>query len=294
MSIRALALDAIVERVISRGSTQDVTAEIARRHAEGAPAPAPVPASVAKRFVVGEARVAGSRVVTLRRREAPPGRAVVFLPGGGYAHPVSTAHWIAVAQYALAAGIDAVVPLYEVVPVGDAARAHGFVAQVLDETIAERGAEQVYLAGDSAGGGLALSVLQRRPEGVRAAVLLNPWLDVELAHPAVPALERWDVILDPVELRLWGHAWAGELSTSDPAVSPLHGGFGGLPPVHVVTGGRDALLTQALDAHRLLHLAGNAGTLVYSPDANHAVGLMRSATPEAKRAFDHVVHILRS
>lgn len=294
MSIRALAMDAIVKRVIARGGTQDVAAEIARRRAEGAPAPTPVPHSVAKRFHVSEKRVAGSRVVTLRRRDATPSRALVFLAGGGYAHPIATAHWKAVARFAAAAGVDAVVPLYEVVPVGDAVRARAFVAEVLAETVAERGAGNVYLAGDSAGAGLALSVLQQRPEGVRAAVLLSAWLDVELAHPAADALQTWDAILDPGELRHWGRAWAAELSTSDPVVSPLHGRFEDLPPVHVVSGGRDLLLPQALEAYRLLRLAGNAGTFSYSPDGNHAVGLNGSATPEAKRVHDDVVRILRS
>jgi len=294
MSIRALAMDAIVRRVIARGGKQDVAVEIARRHAEGPPAPAPVPPSVAKRFRVSEDRVAGSRVVTLRRRDAMPGRAIVFLAGGGYAHPIATAHWKAVARFAAAAGVDAVVPLYEVIPVGDATRARAFVAEVLAETIAEKGAGNVYLAGDSAGAGLALSVLQVHPEGVRAAVLLSPWLDVELAHPAADVLQTWDAILDPDELRHWGRAWAAELSASDPVVSPLHGRFDGLPPVHVVTGGRDLLLPQALEAYRLLRRAGNAGTLTYSPDGNHAVGLSGSATPEAKRAHDHVIRILRS
>ncbi|MGN6160803.1 MAG: alpha/beta fold hydrolase [Marmoricola sp.] len=294
MSIRALAMDAIVKRVVAHGGTQDVADEVARRRAEGTPAPAAIPAAVQKRFHVSEAQVAGSTVVTLRHRGTPRGRAVVFLAGGGYALPISSAHWNAVAQFATAARIDAVVPLYEVAPVGDASRAHELVSHVLADTIAQRGAGEVYLVGDSAGGGLALSVLQRHPEGVRAAILLSPWLDVEFTHPAAEVLESWDAILDPAELRQWGRIWAADLPTSDSIVSPLRGRFEGLPPVHLVSGGRDLLLPQALDAYRLLREAGNTGGFTYAPDANHAVGLSRSATPEAKRVHDDVVRILRS
>lgn len=294
MSIRALAIDAIVKRAIARGGKPDVAAEIVRRHADGPPAAAAVQPSVARRFNVTEATMNGSPVLTLSRRNADGGRALVFLAGGGYAHPISPAHWRAVTQFAAAARVDAVVPLYEVAPRGDATRAHDLVAQVLTETIAQRGAGEVYLAGDSAGGGLALSVLQRNPVGVRAAILLSPWLDVELAHPATDVLETWDAILDPTELRQWGRAWAGPLSTSDPAVSPIHGRFDCLPPVHVVTGGRDLLLPQALDAYRLLKQEGNTGTFTYAPDANHNVGLLGSATPESKRVRDEIIRILRS
>lgn len=294
MTIRALALDAIMKRVIARRGRQDVAAEIARRRAEGPPAPASVPQSVRRRFDITEATVAGSPVITLHRTAGVAGRALIFLPGGGYAHPVSSSHWKAAAAYAAAAGIDLVVPLYEVVPFGDAARAQELVAQVLTETVARRGVGQVYLAGDSAGGGLALSALQRHPAGVRAAILISPWLDVELAHPATDVLEPSDAILDAASLRDWGTAWAGPLATSDPAVSPIRGRFNGLPPLHLISGGRDLLLPQALDAYRLLREAGNTGSFTYAPDANHAVGLSRSATPESKRVRDVVVSLLRT
>lgn len=294
MSIRALAFDALVKRLIARSGVSDVSAEIARRRNEGQPEPAEVPAAIRKRFHVSEMRVAGSRVITLRRGNVPSERAAVFIAGGAYAHPIQMPHWRSYAQYAAAAEIDVVVPLYEVVPLGDAVRANEFVADVLENTIAQRGAGNVYLGGDSAGGGLALSVLQQHPDGVRAALLLSPWVDVELEHPAADVFDSWDVILEPGELREWGQAWAGELPTSDPAVSPIHGRLDGLPPVHVFTGGRDLLMPQALDVYRLLQQAGNAGSLVYAPDANHAVGVSGSVTPESRRVYDAVVRILRS
>lgn len=295
MSVRALALDAVLRRVIRPGG--GVEAELARRRRIGQPPPAAIPTRLARRFAVSERIVDEARVVTLvHRAGGRPGAhgAVVFLPGGGYAHPITAAHWNVAAALAAAAGVDAVVPLYHVAPAGDALRAHALLDDVLDHELSARGAGRVTLAGDSAGGGLALAVLQRRPAGIRAAVLLNPWLDVTTADPAARAIEPWDTILSVDELRQWGRVWADGLAPDDPRVSPLHGRFDDLPPVHVVTGGRDLLLPDALAAHRRLVAAGNAGELVYAPDANHAVGLTGAGTPEGRRARRAVVRWLES
>ncbi len=291
MSIRALALDAILRRVIPQTGS-NVDDELSRRRADGIPAPAEMPAAIRKRWRTENWDINGSPVVSLRHAK-PSTRSLIFLAGGGYAHPITASHWNAAARFAEVAGVDVVVPLYEVAPRGDARRAHAFVGEVLSREIATRGAAAVWLAGDSAGGGLALSVLQQHPTGAAGAVLLNPWVDVEMTHPASVAMEHWDVILKVDQLRAWGRAWAGDLSTADPLVSPSNGPFDALPPVHIVTGGRDLLMPYALEVHRRLRAAGNTGTLTYEPDGNHAVGLMGKATPESARVLHAVVAALR-
>lgn len=292
MSIRALAMEAVLRRVIT-STRVDVPQEVARRTVEGTPRPADVPASVRKRFDTDTMMIDGSSVVTIRQGGSAT-KSILFLPGGGYANPVMKSHWSVAARFAETSGHDVVVPLYEVAPKGDATRAHAFVDEVLSRELARRGPGNVFLSGDSAGAGLACSLLQRRPDGVAGAVLLNPWLDVEMAHPAIEAMEHWDVMLRIDELRAWGAQWAGSLATSDPLVSPLHGRFSDLPPVHLITGGRDLLMPDSLDAYRMLQSAGNRGTLTYEPDGNHAVGLMGNATPESRRALKAIVSAFRA
>ncbi|MFE6254752.1 alpha/beta hydrolase [Agromyces sp. NPDC057865] len=237
--------------------------------------------------------VQGCKVVTLRHRSPGHRRAFVFLPGGGYANPITASHWRPVSRLSRAAGVDAVVPLYRVSPEGTAEQALALLEEVLADLIAERG-EEVLLGGDSAGAGLALATAQRHPHGVRAVVLLNPWLDAALAHPATSAVAPWDVILDLRDLRQWAAVWADGLPTTDAMVSPMNGPCMGLPPVHILTGGRDAFLPDAFELHRRLVVAGNSGTLMYSPDGNHADGLISPATPEGRNAHDAVVRWLQT
>lgn len=283
MSIRSALLDYVLQRSVARRPPVVVADEVARRRREGQPPPAPVPARVLARFAREETRCHWRPVTTLRHPRNASGRVLVYLPGGGYAHTVTTAHWNAAADYAWAAGVDVVLPVYDVAPRGTAAQAGELVDEVVAEQVRRRGPDTVVVAGDSAGAGLALAAVLRHPERIRAAVLLSPWLDVEIGHPAARELQRWDSLLNVEELREWGRVWASGMPTDSPDVSPLNGSVDGLPPVHIVTGGRDLLMPQALDAHRLLRRAGNTGTLCYAPDANHAIGLLRGATPESRR-----------
>src|SRR6478735_7347868 len=145
MSVRALVLDGVLKRTISHGDSSGVRDEIARRRREGGPVASPVPARVASEFTVTETVVQGSRVVRLGNPARTRARTMIFLPGGGYAHPISASHWTTVARLARAAGIDAIVPLYEVAPAGDADRAHRFVREVLAAAVAEYGRGEVIL-----------------------------------------------------------------------------------------------------------------------------------------------------
>lgn len=293
MSVRALALDRVIHR-LSRPSRRTVPEEVQHRRSNGSPQPAPVPSVVARKFRVETTIAKGCHVVTLRHRTPGRRRAFVFLPGGGYANPITPSHWHAISRLSRAAGVDAVVPLYRVGPDGTADQALALLDEVLAAVIAERGKDEVLVGGDSAGAGLALATVQRHPHGVRAVVLLNPWLDADLAHPATNAVASWDVILDPRELRQWAAVWADGRPTTDPIISPLNGPVANLPPVHILTGGRDAFLPDAFDLHRRLVLAGNSGTLTYSPDGNHAVGLIGPATPEGRKAHDAIVRWLQT
>lgn len=281
MSIRAVLLDRVLRAVLRR-SSRSVADEIAYRRAAGAPQAAPIPAGVRRRFDVEETSVLGARVVRLRRRAPRSTRILVYLHGGGYAQPVTASHWRAVARYMRAIDADAILPLYRLAPIGSASQAHELMDEVVRTLPAPGPDAVVALAGDSSGAGLALAAAQRHPAAFTAAVLLNPWVDVECADPSLSALAGSDVILRIDELRAWGRVWAGELSTRDARVSPLDGRLQGLPPIHIVTGGRDLLLPDALRLQRRLRAAGNIGELHYAPDGNHAVGLTGAGTPEGR------------
>src|SRR5690606_13495999 len=90
------------------------------------------------------------------------------------------------------------------------------------------------LAGDSAGGGLALALamtLRDADEPLPAAlVLLSPWTDLTISGETVDTLAEHEVMLTRPGLEFMAARYAGSLDRRDCRVSPLFGELRGLPP----------------------------------------------------------------
>jgi acetyl esterase/lipase len=107
----------------------------------------------------------------------------------------------------------------------------------------------ILLGGDSAGGGLALALLQRlRDAGLpqpRAAILLSPWVDLTARGGTIDANERYDYLSG--EMLVWGAAtYLAGADANGPLASPIYADLRGLPPLLVQTGGGEIFLDQNL------------------------------------------------
>lgn len=206
------------------------------------------PAFVTRGLEVGQSDFEGMTVWTLQ----PPGPStayVVALHGGAYAAEASIFHYLTYAALARETGATVVVPDYPLVSEGGtAAEVVPVTADLIAEFIAQHGAENVSVLGDSAGGGLAVAavrtLVERDRETPARMVLLAPWLDVTMSDPLSAAIR--DPLLTVRSLRKFGIAWAGDLDPTDPIVSPLFGSLDGLPPTTVFSGSQDMLAADAL------------------------------------------------
>jgi triacylglycerol lipase len=122
------------------------------------------------------------------------------------------------------------------------------MADLISARITELGADEVSVYGDSAGGGMALAIAQllvsRGTPTPSRMVLISPWLDVTMTNPAIASID--DPILRTASLRTAGQRWAGDLSPTDPLVSPLYGSLAGLPPTAVYCGNMDLLAADVV------------------------------------------------
>lgn len=192
-----------------------------------------------------------------------PGRTVVHFHGGGYC--IGSARmvrgWAAHLSARLACQV--VVPDYRLAPAHPYPAALDDAHAVMTALFSEVSPESVVVSGDSAGGGLALSVvlaLRDAGEGLPAGcILLSPWLDLGRDRRSVPDLVRRDVLLSPGWLEACAGAYAGGSTLESPSVSPGLAAHGGLPPL-LIQAGADELL--AWDASRLAVSASDAGVKV--------------------------------
>ena len=192
---------------------------------------------------------------------AAPERTVVHFHGGGYCVGSGRLARTWAAHLSARARCRVVLPAYRLAPENPHPAALEDAHRVMGALLGEVPAAGIVVSGDSAGGGLALSlVLARRNRGAESpagCILLSPWLDLSRDRAAVPDLVHRDVLLSPGWLKACARAYARPPAWTDPSVSPLLAAHHGLPPL-LIQAGTDELL--APDAGCLAASASAAGT----------------------------------
>jgi epsilon-lactone hydrolase len=210
--------------------------------------------TVAER-VIGGVR---AEVVSASASGSPP--TVVHFHGGGYCvgSALTLRSWAA--HLSARAGCRVVLPEYRLAPEHPHPAGLQDAREVIAALYGEAEPGSVVVSGDSAGGGLALSLLlSLRDEGAplpAGCILMSPWLDLGRDRRAVPELVRREVLLTPEWLDACARAYAAPSTWADPSVSPLCAAHSGLPPL-LIQAGTDELL--APDAELLAASAAAAG-----------------------------------
>lgn len=227
------------------------------------------------------------RVFRLAPRGGPrAGSRILYLHGGAYLFDFLATQWVLATGLVDRTGGELVAPLYPLAPENTVEAGLAAALSCYRALVDEVGADRVVIAGDSAGGGLALALAQRlRDDGAAqpaAMLLIFPWLDATCSAPDQPAIERRDPLLDLEQLRQAGRWWAGDGDPGAPPVSPLFGDQTGLPPAIAVVGTHDLLLP---DTRR--YLAMRPDTVVHEyPGMFH--GFVCAPVPEGRDALDRL------
>ena len=198
-----------------------------------------------------------------RPHGAKPGARVLYIHGGGYVVGSARAWANFAGQIAQRAGADAFLPDYRLAP------EHPFPAAIEDAAAAYRGlvaqgAERIVVAGDSAGGGLAMALLSilaaesGTPQPLAAAVM-SPFTDLALTGASIESRAEADPIFTRGVLAAFADFYLQGQSAVDPKASPLYAGLAGLPPIRIDVGDDELLLD---DSRRYAERARAAGAEV--------------------------------
>jgi epsilon-lactone hydrolase len=235
----------------------------------------------------------GGDVVTVRPRSdaVAASGALVYVHGGAFVNGIQAQHWSLIAHLADTTGRRVHVARYPLAPAHDVTDAEAFLA-ALHELLAPQA--PLHVLGDSAGGTLTLLLAQAHAgdRSIAGLTLIAPWLDLSMSNPAIEAVERRDPWLTRAGMRPIAARWAAGRDLTDPAVSPLYGDLGGLPPTLVLVGSRDICRP---DCDRLRELAPPTAdlTLHVEPGSPHDYPLL--PTPEGRRARDEITaHVRRT
>jgi epsilon-lactone hydrolase len=255
----------------------------------------PVPDDV----LVTEVNAGGVPAHWLAAPGADAGRVLLFLHGGGFEFGSVRSDGELAARLGRASGMRVLFPEYRLAP------EHPFPAAIDDVLAAWRwlrsgqalGARSIAVAGDSAGGGLAVALLVAARDAGEAlpvaAVLMSPTVDLTSSGASMTERADQDPVSTPAMLRQFASDYLAGADPKTPLASPLFAQLAGLPPLLVQVGTADLLLS---DSERLAAVAAEAGvdvTLEIGEGLPHVYQLMLG-TPEAAEATGRIGEFLRA
>ncbi|HEU4336870.1 MAG TPA: alpha/beta hydrolase [Nocardioides sp.] len=248
----------------------------------------------AKRWQVTVADI-GFPCHVLTPRDRPVSRTLYYVHGGGFMAPIDPWHVRYATRLADAIGARVVMPDYPLAPEHTWKDSHDALVEDAARWAASEGG--AVLAGDSAGGGLALAVaMSMRDRGLAQAsslVLHAPWVDLTTSTPETFAADAIDPWLFIGKVQAYAGWWAGsDADLGRAEVSPALGDLAGLPRALLLYGTRDLL---APGCRLLVRRAAEAGwdlTAIEEPDLIHVYGLL-PFVPESARALWQVREFVR-
>lgn len=226
---------------------------------------------------------------------------VLYIHGGGFRLGSIDSHQKLMSDIACSAGCQVLGFNYRLLP------DHRFPAPLDDTLSAYRWllaqgypAEHIVVAGDSAGGGLAASLLQLlrlekqlpMPGGL---LLLSPWLDMTLCGDSYDSRAELDPVHQKKMLQLLASQYAGDSAELDnPLLSPLFGDLTDLPPTLIQVGDCEVGLDDAVSYSRKAKESGSPIQLSIWSSMIHVFQMFADELDSGREAIQKIGAFIRA
>jgi acetyl esterase/lipase len=244
-------------------------------------------------------RLGGVDTVEVTLDGADSANVILYFHGGVYVIGTAAASVPLVGELVRRTGVKAFTVDYRLGP------EHPYPAAVDDaraayEGLLDQGVEpgRIALAGESAGGGLAVAtLLALRAAGTplpSCAFLMSPYADLTLSGETLTEKQSVDPILTPEGLRVRVPDYVSAADPADPLISPVFADLRGLPPLLIQVGSHEVLLSDAI------RLAGRAAVadvpvrLEVTAGVPHVFQGFAALLDEAGLALDRASDFLRT
>lgn len=217
---------------------------------------------------------------------------ILQLHGGGYTGAVRNAYYVFAGLYnELSHGCNVLTPDYRVAP------ENPYPAALEDALASYRWllskgyyGEQIILAGDSAGGGLAMALCMYLrdhnmpvPGGI---IAMSPWTDLTASGESYETNYEKDPLFgNTKESLIYQNDYPGEHDRMDPYISPLFGDFRGFPPMLIQVGSIEMLLSDSVSVAAKAREQGVKVRLSVYEGMFHVFQMAYLNIPESKKAW---------
>lgn len=266
-----------------------------RQRLDGLTARFEMPADV----VVEPVDANGVQAEWTRTPAADPSRVILFLHGGGYVAGSIQSHRHMLAQAGREAGTRTLALAYRLAP------EHPFPAALDDALTGYRfllaqgfRPENIVLAGESAGGGLAIATLVSLRDAGTAlpacAWCSSPWADLEMSGGTMETKSGVDPLIQAPYLRELAAAYLDGQDPRMPLASPIHADLRGLPPLLIQAGSDETLLDDAIRLAGVAAAADVRTTLQVWPHMIHAWHLFYTELADGRRSLAEMGAFVRA
>ena len=224
---------------------------------------------------------------------------ILYCHGGGYTSGTLGYARLLASRMALATGYEVLAFQYRLAP------EHPYPEALEDARLVWEylmflgwGAREIILAGDSAGGNLALELALDLRDADRMLpwrlVLFSPWTDMTASGESYEACRDRDPLLTREYIEAVREAYAPGADWAQAAYSPLFADLRGLPPTLIQVGGREILRDDSTRLYQNLQAAGVPAVLQTWPEMWHVFQMFPlKAAGEAMDQMARYLELLR-
>lgn len=179
-----------------------------------------------------------------------PARVILYLHGGAFFMGSPDSYRSRTMRLSYRCDAEVFVPAYRLAPENPFPAAFDDALAAWRLVRSLRPDAPLFVAGDSAGGGLSLSLLVRlrdlglaMPDG---SILLSPWTDLTVSGASVERNFGRDLWFSRKHLETWARYYVADADGHSPYVSPVFADLSELPPLLLLAGESELLLDDAL------------------------------------------------
>lgn len=227
---------------------------------------------------------------------ADPRRVVLYLHGGGYIVGSAASYRDRARVLSYRCRAEVFIPDYRLAPENPFPAALEDALAAWDYVTAQRPDAPLAIAGDSAGGGLTLSLIaalrdagKRLPDG---AVLISPWADLAITGESITSNHGKDVWMNRHSLEAWSRYYVGGSDARHPGISPLYADYTGFPPLYLVVGGDEVMLDDSLRVEAKAKAAGVDVEACVGRRMQHDFPITLPWLEESREAWERIVSFL--
>lgn len=254
------------------------------------------PKKIQRRFNIIEKRLNGYFFYEIKPLKNASKKHIFYIHGGGFVYQVMKHQWRFLGMLIDSLQCTITVPIYPLAPKYHCKEVFDMLMPIYQQIVSEVKADDLVIMGDSAGGGMSLSLSELLKENNLSQpgniILISPTLDMSFSNPEISDVENLDLVSAVpalIDITKW---YACEKDSKNYLVSPIYGDIEALGKISLFIGTHDIFYPDAKKFKKMADKKGVNINYYEYPFMIHGWPLF--FFPESKKATKQIIKIIKS